>query len=116
MDIKISRFDHNIVFKLSGELDHHSAGEFKKWFEVEWERQEGARNLVINFENVTFMDSSGVGAIIGRYKQVNRKGGQVAICSPSKAVKKILEMSGLPRIVTIYKNQGEALQKINTPH
>lgn len=111
MNIKTDRVEHNLVLKLSGELDHHSAAEFRTRFEVEWNR-DGARNLILNFKNVTFMDSSGVGAIIGRYKQVSKNGGRVAICGPSKTVKKILEMSGLPRIVSLFESEREALRNL----
>lgn len=111
MQIRTSRVGHNLIFKLKGELDHHSAEEFRSIFAMEWEKED-ARNLIIDFKEVTFMDSSGVGAIIGRYKQVDQKGGRVAICSPSETVAKLIEMSGLPRIISIYRSEQDALKKL----
>lgn len=111
MQIRTSRVGHNLIFKLKGELDDHSAADFRSIFAMEWEKDD-VRNLIIDFKEVTFMDSSGVGAIIGRYKQVDQKGGRVAICSPSKTVAKLIEMSGLLRIISIYPSEKDALKKL----
>lgn len=111
MLIRTNRRGHNLIIKLKGELDHHSAEEFRKIFAVEWGK-DGAQNLIVDFKEVTFMDSSGVGALIGRYKQVDRRGGKVAICNPSRMVARLIEMSGLLRIISVYRDEQEALKKI----
>ena len=51
------------------------------------------------------------GALIGRYKQVDQRG-KVAICSPSRTVARLIEMSGLLRIISMYRDEQEALKKI----
>ena len=117
MQIETDFIKDNLVLRLNGELDHHSAADLKAKFEAEWKleaegKQKKPRNLILNFAGVTFMDSSGVGVIIGRYKQVEQQGGKVAICSPSPAVDKLIQVSGLPRIVSIYGSEDQALKKL----
>ncbi|MGB9809387.1 MAG: anti-sigma factor antagonist, partial [Caldanaerobacter sp.] len=60
--------------------------------------------------NLTFMDSSGIGVIIGRYKKVKNNGGKVAIANTSQHLKKLIEVSGLLRIIKCYNSLEEAIK------
>ncbi len=111
MQIKVKQVKNNLIIELSGELDHHHAAEFREKFDAEW-NSKAVRNLILNFAGITFMDSSGVGVIIGRYKQVDREGGKVAISNPTPGVKKLIEISGLTRIVSVFSTEEEALQSL----
>lgn len=98
MEIKTECIGTTLVIKLEGELDHHSAAELKE----EADRAISMRNivnLVLDFDGVTFMDSSGIGVIIGRYKQIKARGGRVMIIRVKPHVDKILEISGLKQIM-----------------
>ncbi len=94
MEIKTECIGTTLVIKLAGELDHHSASELKEEADRAIEMR-NVVNLVLDFDGVTFMDSSGIGAIIGRYKQIRARGGKVMIIRVSPQVDKILEISGL---------------------
>ncbi|MEG3070542.1 MAG: anti-sigma factor antagonist [Candidatus Syntrophopropionicum ammoniitolerans] len=67
---------------------------------------------MINLAKVSFVDSSGLGVLLGRYNRVSKNGGQVLIVSPQPQVRKVLDLSGLLRIMNEYPNENEALGKI----
>ncbi len=86
--------------KFEGEIDHHTCQVMKK--ELDYEIQKSTpRKLIFDFENVKFMDSSGIGLLIGRYKTLLRIGAKAEIINVSKEVKRILDMSGIFKIMQI---------------
>jgi stage II sporulation protein AA (anti-sigma F factor antagonist) len=68
-------------------------------------------NLVFNLAGVSFIDSSGLGVLLGRYKRVSKNGGKVMLVSPQPQVRRILELSGLFRIMDELSSESEALVK-----
>lgn len=89
-----------LVVRIFGELDHHVAGGVRESVDRELART-GAINAAFDFENVTFMDSSGIGVIMGRYKVTRALGGNVIIYGASDSVKRIIAMSGIDSLVTV---------------
>ena len=83
-----------LVATLSGEIDHHVADGIRKDIDDEMQLYE-VKNLVFDFSDVTFMDSSGIGVVLGRYKKVRSMGGTVVIKGAGSLVRQILEMSGI---------------------
>ena len=81
-----------------GELDHSMAAEIRSELDA-LILDPGVRRLVFDLNGLEFMDSSGIGLIIGRYKQMARRGGSVAITCPGKTVDRIFEMAGLYQLV-----------------
>ncbi|MFC4387714.1 anti-sigma F factor antagonist [Gracilibacillus marinus] len=97
-----------LVVRLEGELDHHSAAHLK----MEWQEQmqkNNSKHVVLNLENLQFMDSSGLGVVLGRYKEVQQIGGEMVVCSISNAVKRLFDLSGLFKIVRLEENEAFAL-------
>ncbi len=95
-----------LVTKVSGELDHHLA----KTIRTETDKRimrGNVKNLVFDFTDLHFMDSSGVGLVIGRYKLVKSLGGNISIVSCDGCVNKILTMSGIPKIISVYPSLTE---------
>lgn len=90
-----------LVTKVSGELDHHVAQKIRNETDMRIVRGR-VKNLIFDFTDLSFMDSSGIGVVIGRYKLVKSCGGNVAIIASNAGVNKILNMSGIPRIINIY--------------
>ncbi|NLB80357.1 MAG: anti-sigma F factor antagonist [Clostridiaceae bacterium] len=96
-----------LIVRLEGELDHHYASKIKDGID-------GAimvgdvRKIIFDFSRVVFMDSSGIGTIIGRYKLMQAVGGSVCAFGMSKRLNKIIAMSGILKIITIYKTEQEA--------
>jgi stage II sporulation protein AA (anti-sigma F factor antagonist) len=99
-----------IVF-LEGELDHHSAEQVRS--KIDNRIQDNKEKYVIlDFSKVSFMDSSGIGVVIGRYKAISLKGGKLCIVNPAENVNKIFELAGLFKIINRYKTIGEAINNI----
>jgi stage II sporulation protein AA (anti-sigma F factor antagonist) len=112
MQVQMIRRKKNLIVRLKGELDHHTAITFRQAVETELQK-DIIQNLILNMENLTFMDSSGIGAILGRYKQVKAKGGQIIICGLGKHNKKILELGGLLKIIPVSRDERKALENLS---
>lgn len=94
-----------LVAKLHGELDHHSASEIRE--KVDLKLTSGIYHcLVFDFEHLTFMDSSGIGVIMGRVKNMAAVGGKVSVANPNSNIEKMLHMGGLDRYISILKEEG----------
>lgn len=89
---------NTLTVKLRGELDHSVAAGVRAELD-ELILDPGVRRLVFDLHGLEFMDSSGVGLIIGRYKLMARRGGSVAVRGPGRRVDRIFEMSGLYQLV-----------------
>ena len=87
---------------LPGELDHHNAEEIRKRSDYLID-QNHIRYVIFDFTDTTFMDSSGIAVIMGRYKRIYMLGGEVCAVHTSERMKKILTMSGVTRIMQIYE-------------
>lgn len=87
-----------VIVKLSGDLDHNSAQAIRAELD-ELIRDPDVRRLIFDMSELGFMDSSGVGVIIGRYKLLARRGGSVAVRAGNRHVERIFELSGLYQIV-----------------
>lgn len=85
---------------LSGEIDHCAAGELRRRIE-ERIAEERTSELCLDFSDVSFMDSSGVGMIIGRYKTMKAQGGCVTACGLHPPVDRLFHLAGLHRIIDI---------------
>lgn len=96
-----------LICALSGELDHHSAKEVKDMVETVIQNR-GVKNLIFDFSGLKFMDSSGIGVVIGRYKLVSSLGGQVAIVSQNRVIDRLLKMSGIHKLIPVYAHLEDA--------
>ena len=83
---------------LEGELDHHSAQSVRAELES-LIASPHVRHLVLDLGKLSFMDSSGIGVVLGRYKTLAKRGGSVSVRSPNAHVDRIFAMSGLYQIV-----------------
>lgn len=113
MDLKVEMEKHRgtLVVRLIGELDHHTADQVRISLDEEIARG-GCRHIVLSLESLQFMDSSGIGVILGRYKLIKQKGGRMAVCGVNPPVYRLLEMSGLFKIMSVYENESIALSEL----
>lgn len=65
------------------------------------------RKVLLDFSKVSFMDSAGIGLLIGRYKLAKLLGGSLEVINASKAITKVLEMSGVVRIIPVHEEKDE---------
>ena len=111
MKITVNLKGNTLIATLSGELDHRTAKKVKDTVE-EVIRNKGVTNLIFDLSSLTFMDSSGIGVVVGRYKLIKSIGGKVAIVSTSSSVDRLLTMSGIKRIIDVFKTPDDAINKI----
>ena len=88
----------HLMASLSGELDHHGAEQVRKKLTGALEDSR-VKILTLDLGGVTFMDSSGIGVILGRYKTIHARGGKLMIENPSEQVQRILKMAGINKLV-----------------
>lgn len=87
-----------LITFLRGEIDHHTASALRQTIDQSM-KEFGCRDLVMDFSGVTFMDSAGIGVVLGRYKKLTKTGGRICICGCSAHVKRLLEMAGVFSLV-----------------
>ncbi|WP_417899944.1 anti-sigma F factor antagonist [Bacillus haimaensis] len=100
-----------LCIRLAGELDHHTAENLREQASSIIEKH-NISHIILNLEQLSFMDSSGLGVILGRYKQIKSNGGEMVVCSISPPVKRLFEMSGLFKIIRLEESEENALQKL----
>ena len=112
MQVQLIRRKKNLIARFKGELDHHTSFVFRQTVDKELEKMI-IQNLILNMTNLTFMDSSGIGVILGRYKQIKARGGKVIICGLKTHNKKILEMGGLLKIIPVCSDESKAIANLD---
>ena len=108
MELSFKRKNKTIIILVSGEIDHHTSKELRQQTESAL-MQMGGRNIIYGFEQVTFMDSSGIGMMIGRYKQLQMLGGRLAIVGADDKILEIIRLSGLMQLFPSFQTMDEAL-------
>ena len=92
--------DRLLVIKITEEIDEFSVQKIRRRVDYEIERYM-PKKIIFDFNNVTFMDSAGIGLIIGRYKVANMLGSKLEVANLTQGIKKIFEMSGILKLITI---------------
>jgi stage II sporulation protein AA (anti-sigma F factor antagonist) len=94
-----------LTVRIRGEIDHHSAVSVRNGIDAAiFERR--PRRLIMDMSGVTFMDSSGLGLIMGRYTVMRELGGDLVVYNPSREIQSILTLAGLERVVRIEYADG----------
>ena len=106
MEVTFVERNGNLVVKIRGEIDHHTAQGIKNSVTHEFAKG-NAKNIVFDFAYVSFMDSSGIGMVIGRYKELQKTGGRVFAINIGAEIGRIFEISGLKRIVPCFAGLDE---------
>jgi stage II sporulation protein AA (anti-sigma F factor antagonist) len=108
MEVKFAKKGTTLVAKILGELDHHYADYIKRKIDSELIKS-STKNMIFDFTGVNFMDSSGIGVIMGRYKSMVQLKGRVLIVNKNLRIKRILEISGVLKYIDVYDNLDAAL-------
>ena len=90
--------DKLLIIKITDEIDECSVQKIRRKADYEIERFMPKR-VVFDFDSVTFMDSAGIGMVIGRYKQTAMLGGKMALANLTESVRKIFRMSGVLKLI-----------------
>ena len=97
-----------LVVRLEGELDHHTVEGLRADLEAQLQDAD-CNGLVMSFRNIAFMDSSGLGLILGRYRTVTERGGRMALCEVNDTLARLFEMSGLFKIMPLFTSEDAAI-------
>ena len=99
--------DKLLILEITEEIDHHTTENIRRVADNEITRYM-PRKVILDFHNVSFMDSSGIGMILGRYKMIKMLGGTLEMKNVGKSVKKIFDMSGITKICPIEESKNNA--------
>ena len=112
-DIKTDKVGSDAyVIALAGEVDLYTAPEFKQQLlEV---IQQGAKEVVVDFTDTTFIDSTTLGVLVGGVKRLRTNDGQLSLVCSDRNITKIFEITGLDRVFTIYPTRDEAVAQLQS--
>lgn len=108
--IETERIGSNLIVRVDGELDLETSPIFREKVESKLNQYEMIKHLILDLQKVNFIDSSGLGAILGRFKRLSQQGGRVSAVNVSPQVQRIFELSGLLKIMKIYSDRQQALK------
>ena len=98
METKYFESQKLLIFKITEEIDECKVKEIRRRADYEIERFM-PKKVIFDFDSVSFMDSAGIGMIIGRYKQAAMLGGEVFVANLTDSVRKIFAMSGVLKLI-----------------
>lgn len=112
MNVEIKNYPsaRTLVAEICGDIDHHTA----KYFRGEIDKAIRSHNpltLILDYSQVTFMDSSGIGLVMGRYRIMSEMGGEVIVASPPAYIRKVLQLAGMHRLTKIVMDMTPYIQE-----
>jgi len=111
-DVQTTRVDDSTyVIALAGEVDLYTAPEFKQ--QLLDVIAKGAKDVVVDFTNTTFIDSTTLGVLVGGVKRLRTNDGQLSLVCSDRNITKIFEITGLDRVFAIYATRDEAVSKLD---
>jgi anti-sigma B factor antagonist len=99
--------DERYVISLTGEVDLYTAPEFKQ--QLLDVIAQGGKDVIVDFTNTTFIDSTTLGVLVGGVKRLRQVDGQLSLVCSDRNITKIFEITGLDRVFTIYGTRDDAL-------
>jgi len=111
MNIVFQKKKSVLIVKISGDIDHHCAGRIR--YSVDMELLSGGiKKLVLDFSELDFMDSSGIGVIMGRYKLIKGLGGSVYVVGAAPHINKVIQLAGLNKLIGLCDKIDTALKAV----
>lgn len=110
MQIHYNTETAHLLVQLDGEIDHHSSNSLRAEVDAAIYAHL-PQTLILDFRNVSFMDSSGIGLIMGRYKILQPLGGEIILQNPAPHISRVLRLAGMERLARIRQDvQKEVVQ------
>lgn len=100
MAVRITVTDESMTAYLSGEIDHHSAKPMREEID-ETALRSHPEEMYLDFKEVSFMDSSGIGLVMGRYSLMQELGGKLFVVNMPGHINKVMKLAGLERLVSM---------------
>lgn len=111
LGLEIRRHDDVLIVSIFGEFDLCAVDNSRREIDQKM-KVHGTKHILFDLGGVVFIDSSGLGVILGRYRRVTEQGGEVAIAGVAPQLFRILEIAGIPRLIQIYPDAAQALQAL----
>lgn len=108
MQVQLQWSGRTLIARLAGDFDEHGAEVFRHAIERAVRRR-AYDHLVVNLQQVGFIDSSGLGALLGRYRRAREDGARVSVAGAPPPVRAVLQMAGLPQRIPLYPDEPAAL-------
>ncbi len=105
-------YERCLIIRLNDELDHHNAVKIREKADKLIDRN-NIKHIIFDFSGASFMDSAGIGVIMGRYRKVIFIGGKTAVANVNSSVDRIFRLSGLYKIIEKYDTVETALNIIS---
>lgn len=110
MQVRIDKNEQTLIAYLSGDIDHHTAKSIRE--EIDKEINDFSPSLLIlDFGDVSFMDSSGIGLVMGRFKLMQTIKGEIQIVNTPLYISKVMKISGIEKLAKI-SNKGENYETV----
>jgi len=109
LNLEIKNIGDTLLVKIFGDFDLELADHCRREIDRNYEK-EAVKNILFDLRGINFIDSSGLGVILGRYRKVKENGGSVAITSEDSRIIKILNLSGITRLIPVYPDTAQALK------
>ncbi|MDL2234427.1 STAS domain-containing protein [Ruminococcaceae bacterium OttesenSCG-928-L11] len=100
MAVTLSMSEESVTAYLSGEIDHHCAKGLREDIDEAVQRAR-PQELILDFRDVTFMDSSGIGLVMGRYSLMQELEGELRLTNLSSHIRKVMKLAGLDRLAVL---------------
>lgn len=110
VNLLVEKKDNYVVINIEGEVDTYTSPKVKSDILKEIEEY---KNIIISMEKVKFIDSTGLGVLIGVLKKVKEKEGKMIIVSPNSYINQIFEITGLFKVFKIVNSLNEAIDELS---
>jgi stage II sporulation protein AA (anti-sigma F factor antagonist) len=107
----VQHIEDTLIVRPEGEFDVHTAPVFRQDVEHSLEATR-ARKLIVSLKSVSFIDSSGLGVLLGRHRRMVELGGRMAIVSVPARIRPMLELSGLFKVIPLFDSEKKALERM----
>lgn len=108
MNLTCQQYKNILIAKIDGDIDHHVCESLRHRIDDQLEAFR-CKHILFSFTNVSFMDSSGIGVLIGRYKLVQQIGGLIAVAGANEKVQQIFQLSALDKLFPNFATEQEAI-------
>ena len=115
MGIEFAIVNRTLVAALAGELDHTQAERLRGQIDAAYNKS-SCKHIIFEMSRVSFMDSSGIGMVIGRYKNAEKRGGRLALANMDSGIERLFEISGLSKIALRAKSLEAAHAALGGNH
>lgn len=109
--MELEFIDNTLVAKIKGDMDHFNVSNMRTELDKKI-NEHPVKNLIFDLSELDFMDSSGIGLLLGRYKMIKAFGGNVLISGAKSAVEKVILISGLNKIIPMCKALDDAIETV----